>query len=165
MPGSIWEANPLLTKSGMGAERYTFDTNILFYAIEYSTDRKHALARRLVGLANPKQVPVLLQTLGELCNSFTKRRRDLLPQAEEFVQSATELFEIVAADSADLLEALHAHQHHGLPYWDAVLWATTRRLECSLFLTEDLQDGRTLGGVTFRNPFTMTEAELTQLLL
>ncbi len=121
MPGSIWEANPLLTKSGMGAERYTFDTNILFYAIEYSTDRKHALARRLVGLANPKQVPVLLQTLGELCNSFTKRRRDLLPQAEEFVLSATELFEIVAADSADLLEAcMHTSTtdcRTGMPYF------------------------------------------------
>lgn len=42
---------------------------------------------------------------------------------------------------------------------DAVLWATARRVGCTTLLTEDLQDGRTLDGVTFRNPFQMSTSD------
>lgn len=45
-----------------------------------------------------------------------------------------------------------------------MLWATARRAGCRLLLSEDLQDGRFLGGVLFRNPFAMSDAEVELLL-
>jgi predicted nucleic acid-binding protein len=63
-----------------------------------------------------------------------------------------------------LEEALITQQQHGLQFWDAMLWATARRAGCSLIATEDFQDGRTLGGVTFRNPFKLSDAEWNALL-
>ena len=49
---------------------------------------------------------------------------------------------------------------HGLPFWDAMIWAAALRAGCRLFITEDFQDGRALGGVTFVNPFEEHNAVL-----
>ena len=38
-------------------------------------------------------------------------------------------------------------------YWDALLIATAAEAGCALILTDDLQDGSTLGGVEIHNPF------------
>ena len=148
----------------MSADRYTFDTNILFYFLDAQSPQKHEQARRLIGLADADRCIVPVQTLGELCNTVAKKRRDLLPQAQEFVTDLRDLFRTASASTDDVLEAIAAHQQHGLQFWDALLWATARRAGCALLLSEDLQDGRTLGGVTFRNPFTMAPAELTSYL-
>jgi predicted nucleic acid-binding protein len=144
----------------MPAERYTFDTNILFYSIDSNDPVKHSRARRLVGLADSLRVPILLQTLGELSNVVTKRHPRLLPQTERFLQVTSTLFELVPMEFDDLSDALLVHTQHKLPFWDAVLWATARRTGCTTFFTEDMQDGRVIGGVTIRNPFKMSKQDL-----
>ena len=148
----------------MNADRYTFDTNILFYFLDARSPQKHQQARSLIGLADQDRCIVPLQTLGELCNTAAKKRRDLLPQAQELVKNLQDIFRTASASTEDVLEALAAHQQHGLQFWDALLWATARRAGCQLLLSEDLQDGRVLGGITFRNPFTMAPEELTLYL-
>ena len=148
----------------MSAERYTFDTNILFYALDADASEKHHIAEGLIASANTERALILLQTLGELCHSVKKKHPSELATAHRWVQRSMVLFEVIAASPADLAQAIDAQQQHHLPFWDAMLWATARRAGCTLFLTEDLQDGRTLGGVTFRNPFTISQPELDDLL-
>lgn len=148
----------------MAAKRFTFDTNILFYAIDARDSRKHSRARRLLNNADSTRVPLLLQTLGELSNAVIRRQPLLLSQTEKLVQVLSVMFAVVPADFADISEALSVHNHHHLQFWDAVLWATARRSGCSIFLSEDMQDGRTLDGVTFRNPFIMPVAEFDSYL-
>ena len=144
----------------MAAERYTFDTNILFYSLDLADPAKHARARRLIGLADSRRVPVLLQTLGELSNAVAKRNRAMLSKTERLIQIASATFAIVPMELGDLLDALLIHREHKLQFWDAVLWATARRAGCTTLFTEDMQDGRTLGGVAIRNPFRMSEKDL-----
>jgi predicted nucleic acid-binding protein len=45
-----------------------------------------------------------------------------------------------------------------------MLWATLDQAGCRTLLTEDFQDGRTLGGVTFLNPFELANSELAVAL-
>ena len=148
----------------MGAERYTLDTNIFFYSLDGRTPEKHRLAQRLTAGADPLRVPIMLQALGELCNSIAKRQPLLLPKARSTVNAASRFFDIVPANVSDIESALQAHQQHGLQFWDAMLWATASRAGCTLFLSEDLQDGRRLGNIVFRNPFRMTNEALETLL-
>lgn len=148
----------------MNADLYAFDTNVLVYSLDRRSPQKHHQARRLIGLADQDRCIVPIQTLGELCNTAAKKRRDLLPHAQELVEDMRELFRTVSASSDDVLDALAAHQQHGLQFWDALLWATARRAGCQLLLSEDLQDGRTLGGVLIRNPFNLSQDEIAALL-
>ncbi len=152
------------TTNDMSAERYTFDTNVLFYALDKRSPQKHQLAQSLIGHADPERCILALQTLGEVCNSAAKKRGDLLPQARELVEDLREIFRIVAASDDDVLDALSVHQKHGIQFWDAVLWATARRAGCKLLLSEDFQDGRMLEGVLFRNPFNLSQSEIASLL-
>lgn len=51
-----------------------------------------------------------------------------------------------------------------IPSWDAIMWAMARRFGCPAVVSEDMQDGRRLGGVEFINPFAdRTSARLATL--
>ena len=138
----------------MAAERYTFDANILFYSLDARNADKHSRARRIIGLADARRVIILLQTLGELASAVSKRSPHLLPQAENLIYLKAR------GIPAKEAEALLIHSQHKLQFWDSVLWATARRAGCTTLFSENMQDGRTIGGVTIRNPFKMSKAEL-----
>ncbi len=147
----------------MGADRYTIDTNILFYALDKGESAKQYRALRTLELLRGGMGFLVLQTLGELCNSTARKRPALLPAAQRYASRAVDAFTIVAANPEDLNDALSAQQGHGLQFWDALLWATARRAGCTILLSEDFQDGRILGGVTFRSPFHMAADEFAAL--
>lgn len=65
-----------------------------------------------------------------------------------------ELFTTVYPTPATLPQALDAVARHGLSFWDAMLWSVVKEAGATVLLSEDLQDGRELGGVWFRDPFT-----------
>jgi predicted nucleic acid-binding protein len=134
--------------------RFTFDTNILFYAADASAGAKHHRALLLTDSALGRDCVLTLQCLGELMNAIIKRRTASASKAKQIIWAYRATFPIVPAAEADLEYALLAHQQHGIPFWDAMLWATAKRAGCTLLLTEDLQDGRDLEGVKIRNPFS-----------
>lgn len=69
------------------------------------------------------------------------------------------------AGEGDLLMALDAVRAHRLAFWDAMLWASAQRAGVRHLLTEDLQDGFALQGVTFINPFKQKNDQLIDELL
>jgi predicted nucleic acid-binding protein len=55
---------------------------------------------------------------------------------------------------ADLLEAAWRVEARGeVSFWDALVVAAARSAGCTRLLTEDLAEGRRLGGVTVASPF------------
>ncbi|WP_263366560.1 PIN domain-containing protein [Edaphobacter bradus] len=147
------------------ASRLTLDTNILIYAIDASAGRKHSVARSLVLRAAAAHQPLMLQSLNELCAVATRKRFLDPAKIVAAVEFHRDAFPLIAANANDLTDAVSAHHDHNLPFWDALLWATARRAGCRLIVSEDFQDGRTLGGVLFRNPFAKKlPVEIDELL-
>jgi predicted nucleic acid-binding protein len=137
----------------MSAERYTLDTNVLFYAIDPDSGQKHRIASEIIATADYHRAILVLQCLGELYHAVSRKRPSALDPAREFILKNAVLFDVVHALPEDLADAIAAQQRHNLSFWDAMLWATAHRAGCKLILSEDMQDGRTLGGLTVRNPF------------
>ena len=50
-------------------------------------------------------------------------------------------------------EAARGARDYGLAYYDAQIWAAARLNQVQIVLSEDFQDGQTLEGVRFANPF------------
>ncbi len=44
----------------MSVERYTFDTNILFYALDPDAGEKHSISSRLIGTADYRTAVLVL---------------------------------------------------------------------------------------------------------
>lgn len=133
--------------------RFSLDTNILVYAVDRSTGDRHEQSKGLVAHAAKRDCVLTLQSLAEFFHATT--RKNLLPAsvARAFVHDWLEVFEITSADASALADAIEAVQEHKIAFWDAMIWATARRTGCAAVISEDMQDGRLLGGVEFINPF------------
>lgn len=140
------------------------DTNVFVYAHD-ADDRRQRRAIDIVGRAVQGGATLPLQVLGEFVSVAEKR---LGLSAEDAAGSAADMmaaFTVVAVRPAQFPAATEAHVRHGIPIWDAMLWATLEHAGCAWLLTEDFQDGRTLGGVRFVNPFDPANDDLIDRIL
>jgi predicted nucleic acid-binding protein len=96
---------------------------------------------------------LLLQALAEFYSVATRKLRTPPDLARAFVHHQGAVLPVHGALAGDLDLAMASVQDHGLSFWDALLWATADRVGVRYLLTEDFQDGRRLGRVTFVNPF------------
>ena len=145
--------------------RVVFDTNVLVYAVDRSEGSRHLTASLLIERAlRNRQGMLILQTLTEFYSVTTGKLKGRPDDALRFLARLRAVFTVHAADERDFDRAT-AGEAHGLSFWDAMLWATADRIGVRYLLSEDFQDGRVLGGVTFVDPFQgENEALLTKIL-
>lgn len=60
---------------------------------------------------------------------------------------------------------MQAARDNRLSFWDAMLWATARRIGVRVLISEDFQDGEILNGVRFVDPFAVRNANFIEQLL
>jgi predicted nucleic acid-binding protein len=131
-----------------------FDTNILAYAIDATAGRRHAQAVEIVrAVTESREAVLILQTAAEFYAVATRKLQTTPDDARLFLARLRAVLPIHGAAEPDLDKAIVATERHGMSFWDALLWATADRIGVRYLLTEDFQDGRTLGGVTFIDPF------------
>jgi predicted nucleic acid-binding protein len=106
-----------------------------------------------------------LQALGEFSNVAMRRYRLAVANVRTMTEDWSRAIPVCAADETDLASALATLGRHRLQFWDAMLWATARRVGVRYLLTEDFQDGRELDGVTFVNPFNRANDALIERIL
>jgi len=140
--------------------RFTFDTNVLVYASNLDAGRRHEIALDLLRRARGRDCVITLQALGELFRTLTGKGKVPAKVAAQVVQTYRDSAQIFAADETSLVDAMDAVAVHGWSFWDAMIWATAKRAGCRLLISEDGQDGRTLGGVTIVDPFAATVSPL-----
>jgi predicted nucleic acid-binding protein len=137
----------------MSAERVTFDTNIMVYALDRDAGSRHAAAAELIAQAIDWDCVLTLQALAEFYWAVTRKGKMPSEDAAEQVADWQVIFPVRAASPATLERAIGGVRDHGLGFWDAMLWACAREAGCTLLLSEDFQHGRVLDGVRFHNPF------------
>jgi predicted nucleic acid-binding protein len=129
-----------------------FDTNILVYAQQ--ADGKGDRARALFAGGGKLSVQVL--------NEFTavsrrKPGRDWREIAEA-ISDALLLVDPPPALTLDLHAAARAlAEDHRLSFYDALIIAAAIEGGCDTLFSEDMQHGRTIGGLAIVNPFLETK--------
>jgi len=131
----------------------TFDSNLLVYAADRHAGDRHLASVALFQRAARGDSIIILQTLTEFFHVATRKVALPIETAAHLIDRWRNAFPVVSADLSCLDDAIPAYRDHRLSFWDAMLWATARRAGCRYLLSEDFQNGRTLGGVTFLNPF------------
>jgi predicted nucleic acid-binding protein len=125
-----------------------FDTNILVYAQQ--VDGKADRARALFAAGGKLSVQVL--------NEFTavsrrKQNRDWREIAEA-ISDVLVLVDPPLALTLDLHAAARAlAEDHRLSFYDALIVAAALEAGCDILYSEDMQHGRTIGGLSIVNPF------------
>jgi predicted nucleic acid-binding protein len=143
-----------------------FDTNILAYAIDATAGRRHTRAVEIVrSVTESRDGILILQTAAEFYAVATRKLETTPDDARTFLAELRAVLPVHGAAEADLDKAITATERHGMSFWDALMWATADRVGVRHLLTEDFQDGRTLGGVTFVDPFNDTNEPLLAEIL
>jgi predicted nucleic acid-binding protein len=140
----------------VGERQMTFvDTNILVYAYDRSETRKQPVAKaQLEALWRGRSGALSTQVLQEFYVVTTRKLPTPMPRtrARRLVMLYAE-WPVVQVDVALLLAATDLEEQHSLSLWDALVVEAARRAGATRLLTEDLQAGRRIGGVTIDNPF------------
>jgi predicted nucleic acid-binding protein len=131
----------------LAAERRTFvDTNVLVYAHDASETVKQPIARAALDrLWDARSGTLSTQVLQEFYNVATRKLAPPMTRAEAR--------EIVELDPALILSASRIEEEHQLSFWDALVVEAARVAGAERLLTEDMQDGRVIEGVSIENPF------------
>ena len=131
------------------------DTNVLLYALDEQQGARHEIgAGILEELWESRQGVVSTQVLQEVYVNLTRKLRKPMtrPRARAIVERYA-TWPVHQITPEDIVAASELEQRHTLAFWDALLVVAAQRLGAERILTEDMQSGRSFGGVRIENPF------------
>ena len=139
----------------MSESRLFVDTNILAYAYDVTSGKKHEVAKELLNKLWENKLGVIsVQVLQELSTTLLKKIPKPL-SVDTVIEISTDLlvWKTISNDGALLLEALSILKRSKISIWDALIVAAAKRGECSTIYSEDLNHGGKIAGVQIMNPF------------
>ncbi len=133
-----------------------FDSNVLLYTFDETDSRKQATAERLVGQAlESRSASISFQVVQESL-SVLSRKFSVTATPED----ARKFLEQVLIPLWDVMPTAHLYartleiqERYGFHFYDALIVAAALSAGCSRLLSEDLQDGQRIEGLTIVNPF------------
>ena len=132
------------------------DTNVLLCAMDEDQGERHRVAAELMEqLWVSKEGVLSTQVLQELYVNLTRKLRKPTPRAR--ARATIERYmawPVHQVTPENIISAAELEQRHTLAFWDALIVVAAQQLGASRILTEDMQDGRSFGGVRIENPFT-----------
>lgn len=131
------------------------DTNVLAYAHDRSEAAKQPVAAALLeSLWESRSGALSTQVLQEFYVVVTRKFKPPLgrDRARELVAGYGE-WQVVEVDVPMIVASSDLEERHRLSFWDALIIEAARRAGAGRLLSEDLQPGRRIAGVTIENPF------------
>ncbi|WP_027545250.1 PIN domain-containing protein [Bradyrhizobium sp. WSM2254] len=124
------------------------DTNILVYAQQTGT--KATISQDLIDQGGT----ISVQVLNELANVLRRKQgrswRDIELLFDDIDNTLDPALPLTANTSR---AALALVQNDGLAFYDALIVAAAIEAGCDILYSEDMQHGRSIGGLTIVNPF------------
>jgi len=127
------------------------DTNVFAYMFDSASPAKQAVAKRLIAASD---FVTSAQVLGELYVTLTRKLVNKIPP-EIAKRTITELRTMpVVPTTANLVSAaIDTSIRFQLSYWDALIVEAAASSNCTILMTEDLNDQAIIRGVRIVNPF------------
>ncbi|MCA1529683.1 PIN domain-containing protein [Bradyrhizobium yuanmingense] len=124
------------------------DTNILVYAQQ--SGPKATISRDLIARGGSISVQVLNELINVLRKKDNRSWRDIELVLDDVDAALDPALPLTAATTR---AALALARDHGFSYYDALIIAAAIEAGCDVLYSEDLQHGRSIGGLTIVNPF------------
>jgi predicted nucleic acid-binding protein len=139
---------------------FFLDTNILVYALATNEPRKQPVAAALIQQAlSTRRGYISTQVVQEFLNLATRRATPAFTASEALDYLNKVLWPLCGhfPSKAFYERALQVRYETGYSFYDALIVAAAAQLGCERLITEDLQHGRAIQGLTILNPFIELE--------
>ena len=133
--------------------RISVDTNLLVYAIDKDDFSKHRRATEILRRLVETDHVIAQQALGEFLAVVRRRpaARDL--PINMMFDRLLSFYKIIATPLSALLTAYARASRYKLQYWDSLIVTVCLANGVTHLLSEDMQDGQNIDGLTIVNPF------------
>ena len=137
---------------------YFVDANIFIYAHDPRDAFKQVRAADWVArLWQERQGRISIQVLSEYYVVATRKLRPRVAPDRAWDHVRTLMaWRPYPIDEAVFNRAREIEQRYRLSWWDSLVVGAAQLQDCTILLTEDLQDGAVFGGVTVSNPFALS---------
>lgn len=143
----------LRATSGTSGKAFV-DSNVLIYAHDVDAGQKHDVARALLRDLWLARTGVLsTQVLHEFYVNVTRKIRTPASKAEARAVVRTYVPWCLHPETDDVNEAFRIEDEAGISFWDALIVAAAARSGATRVLSEDLNPGQIISGLTVVNPF------------
>ena len=131
------------------------DTNILIYAFDASTDRKHEIAKALyekllVGNSGCTSLQILQEFFVSVVYKSPKKLQ--ISEAREIIQNLA-AWPVHRPFADDILAAIDLSVRYQISFWASMVIRSARQTGCNILWSEDLAHGQDYDGVLVQNPF------------
>jgi len=135
--------------------RFFVDTNLLVYSRDVSEGTKMRSGQAwLERLWDAQSGRISTQVLSEYFVTVTRKLSPGLTEGEAWSDiEALMIWRPISIDNVLLRSTRHIQQRFGFSWWDSMIVAAAQASGCTYLLTEDLQDGQSLEGLTIVDPF------------
>lgn len=135
------------------ARRVFVDSNVLVYAEDRRDPLRLGIAVTVLSELWASGTGVLsTQVLQEFYNVATRKLR-MSPEAARRIVAEYAEWPVVETTGQLIVSASILHERHSFSFWDAMVVEAALLSGATTLLSEDLQDGRRIGGLTIANPF------------
>ncbi len=129
------------------------DTNVLVYSVDQYAKVKRDKSRELLRKLNKdKYIVISTQVLQEFYVAATRKLKVGGLLAKEILRSFRN-FEVVTITPEIIEEAVDCSLLNKISFWDALIISAAEFAKCPHVLTEDLNHGQVIRGVTISNPY------------
>ncbi len=133
---------------------FFLDTNVILYSRDLNAPLKRERARHWFKALMLSSPPVInLQVINEFCNAALRKFPYLTEAMVKADADDLRLWGDAPIDYETIEEAWRIREAFGYAWFDCVLLASAIGLNCSHFLSEDMQHGQSVNGLTIINPF------------
>ena len=145
----------------MRDDKLFIDSNTFLYTVdELEHDKRSVAENWLLELVQSGSGVTNLQVLNEVTNVLTKEARRF-GVANPFSRfDAFARFGSMPISLSTTIAARNIHESFRYSWWDCLLLASALELGCTHFLSEDLQDGQAIQGLTIVDPFAHTPEQI-----
>ncbi len=131
------------------------DTNILIYAFDVSAGKKRQVASHILSdLWNSGLGVLSTQVLQEFYVNVVHKIQKPIDQkmAKAIIRDLLK-WQVVVNSGDSILDAIDISEKYGYSFWDSLIIEAALTGGVSILLSEDLQHGQVISGVTISNPF------------
>jgi predicted nucleic acid-binding protein len=131
------------------------DTNVLIYAHDVDAGQKHEIAKAVLRELWAERAGLLsTQVLQEFYVNATRKIKT--PLAKPEARSVVDTYAAWCVDGitpSDVAAAFQIEDRARIGFWDALILAVASRSGARRVLSEDLNSGQAIAGLSIHNPF------------
>ena len=139
----------------MPEDKIFIDTNIIIYAYDVSAVGKHQIASHILSdLWNSGLGVLSTQVLQEFFVNIVQKIQKPIDKklAKEIVRDFLR-WQVVVNNGDSILDAIDIYDKYRYSFWDSMIIEAAIKGGAVFLMSEDLQHGQVISGVTIRNPF------------